>query len=264
MDQRPGHEARLCFLAIGGLLLAGLAVLVSGCHFLPRNAKIPIPSRSWKSSESSAANTLIVFLPGRNGSLDDFESHGFFEELHRAGVKADLVAVDAHLGYYYKRTIIDRLREDVLAPAKAQGYRRIVVVGISMGGLGALLCDRDLHGTVDALVLLSPYAGDSQTVFKEIATSGGPAAWAKGRELRSGEINKEIWTFLGQRSAQLPPTWLYFGTADSLAQGQRLLASLLPSARVEIVEGGGHNWTTWKKVWRDACESPELFREEKK
>jgi hypothetical protein len=45
-------------------------------------------------------------------------------------VKADLVAVDAHLGYYYKRTIIDRLREDVLVPAKVQGYRRIVVVGI--------------------------------------------------------------------------------------------------------------------------------------
>jgi hypothetical protein len=49
-----------------------------------------------------------------------------------------------------------------------------------MGGLGALFCDRDLHGAADALVLLSPFVGDSLKVFKEIAASGGPATWAKG------------------------------------------------------------------------------------
>jgi hypothetical protein len=58
-------------------LFTGLAVLISGCNFLPREAKGPIPTRTWKASETTIANTLIVFLPGRNGSLDDFERHGF-------------------------------------------------------------------------------------------------------------------------------------------------------------------------------------------
>jgi len=238
--------------------------LLSGCQLLPRKAESPMPTQSVKSSGATAATTLIVFLPGRNSRIDDFERHGFFRELRAVGIRADLIAVDAHFGYYYKRTLIERLRDDVFAPAKARGYKRIVIVGISMGGLGALLCDRDLHGTAQALVLLSPYVGDDKKVFQEIAASGGPAAWAKGRDLRSGEVNAEIWTFLGQRSAELPPTWLYFGTRDALAPGQRLLATLLPSARVERVAGGGHDWKTWQAKWHDACTTASIFDDEKR
>ena len=73
--------------------------------------------------------------------------------LRESGARVDSIAVDAHLGYYFQRTVIARLQADVLQPARQQGYRRIVLVGVSLGGLGALLCERDLPGSVDALVL---------------------------------------------------------------------------------------------------------------
>jgi pimeloyl-ACP methyl ester carboxylesterase len=208
------------------------------------------------------ASTLIVFLPGRGGSMQDFVRNNFLAILHEAGVTADSITVDAHLGYYYKRTVVERLWTDVLQPARQQGYRRIVLVGISLGGVGALLCEREHPGAVDALVLLSPYLGDNDPFFKQIADAGGPARWAAGRDLYSSGVEEQLWTFLGKRSANLPPTWLLFGRRDSLAQGHRLLATLLPAARVSTIDGA-HDWPTWRALWHGVCFDSDLFLAEK-
>ena len=243
-------------------IAAALAVLtLAGCSLFLRNTPTPIATQSAHIA-AKPASTLVVFLPGRGGSMTDFVRHGFLTTLHEAGINADTTLVDAHLGYYYKRTVIERLWADVLQPARQHGYRRIVLVGVSLGGVGSLFFEREHPGSVDALVLLSPYLGDKEQLFKQIATAGGPAAWAAGRNFYTGGVEEQLWTFLGKRSATLPPTWLLCGKGDSLRQGHRLLATFLPAGKVEFIDGA-HDWPTWQALWRGVCFNSDLFRDEK-
>jgi pimeloyl-ACP methyl ester carboxylesterase len=243
----------------------GLAIALfafTGCSLFLGKTPVPIPTVASPLAATGRADTLVVFLRGRGGSVTDFEKEGLLAVLREAGVKADTILVDAHLGYYYKRTAIIRLQADVLVPARRQGYRRIVLVGVSLGGLGALLCERDNPGSVDALVLLSPYLGKKDGLFDAIDHAGGPGAWAAGRDPSAGEIEEQIWVFLGTKSAGLPPTWLLSGRADPYARGHRLLAGLLPANRVATIPGG-HDWPVWRALWRDVCFNTDLFQAER-
>ena len=244
-----------------GLVLVGFTF--TACSLLLRDTPTPIPTQMAHVSDAGPSSTLVVFLPGRRSSMADFERNGILATLREAGVKADTVTVDAHLGYYYKRTVIERLWVDVLQPARQQGYRRIVLVGVSLGGVGALLCEREHPGAADALVLLSPYLGDDARLFTQIASAGGPKRWAVGRNLYTGSVEEELWTFLGMRAETLPPAWLLYGQSDSLGQGHRLLGTLLPATRVTAI-AGAHDWPTWRALWRGVCFDSELFLAEKK
>lgn len=243
-----------------GLALGGLAL--AGCSLFLRPTPTPIPTRAPLLESQAPAETLVVFLPGRGGSMTDFEREGFPAAMRDAGVRADIVTVDAHLGYYFNRTVLERLQADVIQPARKRGYRRIVLVGVSLGGLGALLNDRDHPGSVDAIVLLGPYLGKDRRLFERIVTAGGPATWAAEREPGAGGVEEQIWTFLGQKAAGLPPTWLLCGRSDSLGDGHRLLATLLPPSRVRTI-AGAHDWATWRALWRQVCAEAELFGAEK-
>ena len=244
-----------------GLALA-LASL-TGCSLFMGETPTPIPTLASPLAAHGRADTLVVFLRGRGGSIADFEKEGLLPALREAGVKADTIVVDAHMGYYFKRTAIIRLQADVLVPARQRGYRRIVLVGVSLGGLGALLNERDNPGSVDALVLLAPYLGEKDRFFDGIDRAGGPAAWAAGRDPQAGSIEEQIWTFLGTKSAALPPTWLLSGRADSYARGHRLFATLLPATRV-ATKPGGHDWPVWRALWRDVCFHSDLFQAERR
>ncbi|MBL9191947.1 MAG: hypothetical protein JNJ82_06290 [Opitutaceae bacterium] len=245
------------------ILFGLLAWLVGGCSFLPRATPKPIPTVGSLGAGAPAASTLVVFLPGRGDRMEDFERQGLSAELARAGVRADWISVDAHLGYYRERTVIDRLREDVIAPARARGYRRIVIVGLSLGGLGGLLYERDQPGQIDALVLIAPYLGQSRKHFAEITAAGGPAAWAASHTDATGSVETELWTFLGRSHGSLPPTWLAYGESDRLAEGHRLLGPLLARERV-LSQPGGHDWKTWQALWRRLCHHSSLFTDEKR
>lgn len=255
----PLQPSRLWFvLAISLLALAAL----SGCTLFLPDTPTPIRTLETRISPNQRASTLIVFLHGRGGSMNDFEQNGFLKILQEAGIKADTISVNAHLGYYIKRTIIDRLWADILQPARQQGYQRIVLVGVSLGGVGTLFCEREHPGAADTLVLLGPYLGDNKKFFSRIAAAGGPAAWAAGRDLYADNVEEQLWTFLGAKSASLPPTWLLYGKSDSLAIGHNQLAALLPAAHVASIDGN-HDWPTWRALWRDVCLHSELFRAEK-
>ena len=240
----------------------GALVALTGCSLATRKTPAPMPTRSSPLAPSGRTATLVVWLPGRGDVLADFERQGIVATMREAGVKADAIMVDAHLGYYYKRTIIDRLRADVLLPARQQGYRRIVLVGVSLGGLGAVLNERDNHGSVDALVLLSPNLGDNDKLFDRIVGAGGPTRWAPGHDPQNGDVYEQLWTFLGMHSSQLPATWLFSGNSDHYGRGHRLLAGLLPAARVTTISGG-HDWPTWRALWRDICFHSEVFQAER-
>jgi hypothetical protein len=108
-------------------------------------------------------------------------------------------------------------------------------------------------------VLLAPYLGREGKLFAHIRAAGGPVAWAAGRDLKAGEVEEQLWTFLGQRAQTLPPTWLFYGRSDDLAPGHQLFATLLPSLRVKSEEGN-HDWPTWQVLWRAACRDGALFK----
>ena len=91
-------------------MLASAAFALTGCTLFLRDTPVPIPTQTTQFSPAGRSSTLVVFLPGRSETMDAFDRYGFIDALREAGVAADTLTVDAHLGYYYKRTVIDRLR----------------------------------------------------------------------------------------------------------------------------------------------------------
>jgi pimeloyl-ACP methyl ester carboxylesterase len=80
--------------------------------------------------------------------------------LKPSACRADVVAVDASLAYYMDRSVVRRLHFEVVAPARAAGYRRILAVGVSMGGFGSLLLSEIHPSDLDGLVLIAPFLGE--------------------------------------------------------------------------------------------------------
>ena len=195
---------------------------------------------------------LMVFLPGIGDVPEDFERNGFVQALRDSARPADIAVADVHFGYYIRRSVLERLRVDVIEPAKSCGYATICLVGISMGGLGALLYAMEHPADVQRLMLLAPYLGDA-SLGKEIKDAGGLKLW-DARDVDGDDHPRKLWRWLkqcalSQAKCELPEAYLGYGDRDSFAPGNALLGDLLPKHRVFTIRGG-HDWQTWKRLWR--------------
>ncbi len=211
-------------------------------------------------SADAPASQLIVMFPGMGDEPEAYAEHGFLEGMERRGVRADIVSVDAHLGYYTKRELLPRLREDVFEPARAKGYESVWVVGISMGGLGALLSAREFEDQIDGVVLLSPFLG-RRPALRRIANAGGAKSWEPPTET-SSDYTVELWRWLrayATEPVQRPPMYFAYGTKEG-TRSYPLLAEILPPERVFAVTGG-HEWDTWSEGWGRLL-STDVFRGE--
>jgi pimeloyl-ACP methyl ester carboxylesterase len=192
----------------------------------------------------------MILLPGIGDVAEDYESHGFVDAVLRSEAPADLAAVDVHVGYYARRTVLERLRKDVIAPAREAGYEKIWLVGISLGGLGASLYAAEHAADLQGLVLLAPFLGDPRIV-REIAGAGGLGAWQPD-ERTEGDYQRRLWQWAkrySKGSEKLPALFLGYGEGDPFAPANRLLAQALPVECVLTVPGG-HDWRTWHRLWR--------------
>jgi pimeloyl-ACP methyl ester carboxylesterase len=227
------------------LMAVGSTLALSACALF-HPTKIPMQVHEYRAKTDAQAGTLLVMLPGRRGTAGQFVDEGFVDMVRKAGYALDIVAAEAHIGYYYNKTVIERLREDVILPAKTRGYKRIWILGISMGGLGAIWYDRTHPGDVNGLILLAPYLGDKQIV-DEIEAAGGVRGWhqdAQDREL----FQKEIWGLTkGYQDRQTTAGRLFlgYGLQDDFARSNSLLAREIPADQVATVPGA-HNWSTWR------------------
>lgn len=235
-------------------MLLGASLLMSCMATTEPIRTVEVLAHDTASGSDSRARTLVVMLPGMGDEPEAYAEHGFLEDMRRRGLEVDVVSVGAHLGYYTRRELLPRLREDVFEVARARGYRSIWVVGISMGGLGALLTAQEFEDQVDGLVLLSPFLG-RRNAIRRIEAAGGAVDWQPPAE-PSSDYTVELWRWLKAYATEpgtRPPMFVAYGTREG-TRSYPMLAELLPAQRVVVV-AGGHEWDTWKDGWAQLLEA---------
>ncbi len=227
------------FLIVLGLALPGCAYFVNK----------PLNTLEYKDTKSH--ENLFVFLRGLGGSHRSFEAEGMVEEVRKRSIPFDMVAPNAHFGYYSQRTLVQRLEADVMRPARQKGYKNIWLVGISMGGLGSMLFIREKPEYVQGAFLISPFLGYDDMV-KEIENQKGVHSWEPGEFNPNDDWERMLWHWIKTKvagSVELP-VFLGFGRSDRYRRGQKLLSTVLADDRFQIIEGG-HDYATFKKLWVD-------------
>lgn len=228
-----------------------------GCSiFYP--TRVPIPA-VYHSAGDSAADAVLVMLPGRGAGPEDYQESGFVRMIGESGLSLDAIAVDAHFGYYYSRTLIDRLRQDVILPTREKGHRRVWLLGISMGGLGALLFAQAHPDLIEGVVVLAPFLGDDE-VIEEIVNAGGLANWVPPDPIDPDDYQRSLWRWLKQYAgtpAGLPKIHLGWGSQDNFARANGLLARVLPTSQVYTAPGG-HTWKPWIEMFAAFLRSGEF------
>lgn len=253
------YVSRSAALAPACLALAALVTTSCVGPWTPAPAPLPVDRLAPLPPKGEC---LVVFLPGRGDRAEVFRREGFAAAAAEAGVRAEVVAVDLHIGYYARRTADVRLHQDVVAPAKARGVRRVWLVGVSMGGLGTLIYDRYHPGEVSGLVLLAPYLGE-KPVTDEVAAAGGLARWQPPGALAPDDWQRDIWRWLRrwvQPEPDVPPIVLGWGEGDGLAGANHMLAQVLPPERV-FVRPGKHDWRVWRELWKAMLASGQVAPE---
>ncbi|WP_313950586.1 hypothetical protein [Accumulibacter sp.] len=191
---------------------------------------------------------LVVMLPGAYDTPEHFLEHGFAATLHSLLPKAGLLLVDCDLGSVADGSLASRLHQSVIAPARADGQRRLLLGGISIGALTALIHADEYPGAVDGLILIAPYPGN-RLVTQAVSSAGSLAAWTAA-PLGADEGELRGWRALQRLARQaVPPVWLGFGESDRFAPAQRMMAAALPPAHSAQLPGA-HDWPTWAALWR--------------
>ena len=216
-------------------------------RFLP--TRRPLPVRAYPYDGPLPSRDLLVCLPGIGDEATDFTHWGFIDLVRAHRWPADVLLADAHYGYYADRTLLEQLHRDIFLPASASGYRAIWLVGISMGGLGALLYARQHPYDIRGVLAIAPFLG-RRTLVHEISGAGGLARWTTTVDT-TDEI-RAVWSWAHShsvRSPSVPEIFLAFGNTDIFADAHRLLASSLPAANV-LTGAGGHRWPVWVELWK--------------
>lgn len=233
-----GHLGRRWFAAFALLFTLG-------CIPAP---KVPIPTLRYQAVPAQRQRHLLVLMRGLGADNAIFERKGIIDAIRARKLPFDVIAPDVHYGYYKSRTFEQRFKEDIIDPARRQGYEQIWLAGFSMGGLGSLLYVRSHPADIDGVLLTSPFLG-WRSLQREIRRAGGVAAWQKTSD-DPDHWQRMLWSWIKTRNpAAPPPIWLGYGQNDILAAGgPPLLATVLPPDRVFSVPGN-HTIATFKTIF---------------
>jgi pimeloyl-ACP methyl ester carboxylesterase len=193
----------------------------------------------------------MVWLPGAYHAARDFLAAGFAEAVRTRRIALDLDFVDMELAHVGDRSALQRLRSDIVLPARAAGVS-IWLGGISLGGLFALDYAASHPDELDGLCLLAPYLGN-RMLTGEIAQARGLERWQPG-ELAETDEERRIWRYIKSRRDESRPLYLGFGREDRFAAAHELLAATLPADSVDVI-AGGHEWSTWSRLWENFLDS---------
>jgi pimeloyl-ACP methyl ester carboxylesterase len=187
---------------------------------------------------------LLVMLPGADMRVEDFRTQGFFDAVRKTGRAVDMIAVETGMDCYLDGVTVAEL--EAVIP-----QRPVWLVGISLGGMGALLYAQAHPERVAGVVVLAPFIG-SRGLIAEVERAGGLRHWRSAPDEPLTD-ERRLLAWLG--AGTLPKIHLGFGTEDRFAGAHRLLAALLPPDRV-LTAPGSHDWPTWCRLWQDMLRMP--------
>lgn len=230
--------------------LAAVLLIVSftGCAGL---SSAPMEVLRYTNPDMAAPHQrMFIFLRGIGGGHQCFEEEGLVADVRACGLPYDMAAPNAHVGYYVDRSLIIRLKADVIDPAKARGVAKIWLVGVSMGGLGAMLYLYEHPEDVAGVYLMAPFLGP-QYLLEEIEAAGGVRKWQPGVYNAEEDWQRMLWHWIQQTIADHPDKIIYlgYGVDDPYRLAAQLLAPVLPPGRVYAVDGG-HDYATFKALWK--------------
>jgi pimeloyl-ACP methyl ester carboxylesterase len=195
------------------------------------------------------AQILLVMLPGAGIAAGDFAAHGMIEAVRAHNLPVDITVAHPDMGLYLDDGVTEVLHEAVILPALARGITRIWLLGISLGGMGALLYASVHQQHIEGLFLIAPFLGTRGTVA-ELTAAGGLAQWrAQNSAATPAEQRLLLWlqAQFAKRAAR-PALYLGYALEDRFAAAHRLLAQNLPPAHVAAVPGE-HDWPSWRALW---------------
>ena len=176
---------------------------------------------------------------------EDYEKAGVFAAVSQRQLAPDIAAVDLDLAASTGGRALPALQAEMLEPARQQGYEKIWLGGISLGGLLALCHNADTPGSVDGLCLIAPYPG-SRLTTNAIARAAGLAEWpATPDQLSDPEFR--MWRWL-QKPPPGFPAFVGYGTEDRFASGMQQIAECFPPAARHALPGD-HDWPVWQALW---------------
>ncbi len=211
-------------------------------------------------------DVLIILLPGIFSDARDMQQRGVPEAIHRGWPEPDILMADLTVNFYRKGLAVQRLQDEIVIPARQQGYSEIWLAGGSMGGVGTLMYEWRYPGEMDGLVLISPYLGGDE-VTDAIRAAGGLKAWDSGEHSTAMEpdnYDRLIWQmaqdWIGDE-AKLHRVWLMCGDEDRLYPNAQMLGAILPQDRY-FPGSGNHSWDYWipnlETVFRAVAESRQV------
>jgi pimeloyl-ACP methyl ester carboxylesterase len=242
------HKTVCCL--VWGILIG---FLFNGCALMGR---APLDVLHYSSGVKPLGHKrLIIFMRGLGGSNKSFEKEGLVADIRNRHMPYDMVAPDADLEYYLGRTLIQRMKADVIDPAKAAGYKEIWLIGFSMGGLGSLLYLKAHPEDIQGVYLISPFLS-YRFIQDEITEAGGLRRWNPGKYDPNDDWQRMLWDWLKNHVADHPEMNIYlsYGTHDPYVEGQRLLAQILPPGHVRTI-AGGHDYKTFRALWHGVLDS---------
>src|SRR5690606_6344367 len=122
------------------------------------------------------AAVCIALLSGTYSEPEDFVREGFPEAVRAQGIDAELVMAEVRAAWFADGSIVERIRESVIAPAKSRGHGRVWLAGVSLGGLAALSYAARHEDDVAGIVLISPYPA-TRDVLREMEAAGSLGEW---------------------------------------------------------------------------------------
>ncbi len=234
-------------------LLAALTTLpLAACRLL-----LPKPTRPLRrltfEPDQGRAGELVVLLPGRLSPPEEFVQHGIVKLVQARRPQARIVVPDLHLGYYMAGLAEVCLHEEIIGAAKKRG-ERVTLIGVSMGGLGALIYSLRYPHEVDEVLLLSPFVGEA-SLLAQIEKTGGLEQWQSGVTAEPRNKNGALRKTWGEMKRQWLPKGgppmvmkIAVGRQDRLYASNQFFARtvLKPDQFIEIE--GGHEWDCWRRA----------------
>lgn len=198
---------------------------------------------------TSAERILLLMLPGAKNTPQQLADYGFIRALRERDLPVDVLVLDTHVDLYLDRADIELLLLQTLDEVRASGYHRIWLLGISLGGTGAMLCATQRSAEIEGVLLLAPFLG-TRGIIAEVEAAGGLQKWQAG-EITNRDYERALLEQLRHcppGTAGFPPVFLGYGHEDRYRGSSVMLSAHLPEHHISVIPGG-HDWETWVVLW---------------